>query len=102
MPGSPFRDMTKEERDLSQALIDDVHEAVRRSRVARIGPWHKETVKGFADAPYLHGASGHGTQARRDGDLDQAAGVGGPPGQSWTASRTRSILRKNGGFRLGG
>jgi protease-4 len=73
--GSPFRDMTKEERDLLQALIDDVHEqfvaVVSASRAL-----DKETVKGFADGRIFTGRQAVGLKLVDElGDLDHAAGL---------------------------
>jgi protease-4 len=73
--GSPFRDMTKEERDLLQALIDDVHEqfvaVVSASRAL-----DKETVKGFADGRIFTGRQAMGLKLVDElGDLDHAAGL---------------------------
>jgi len=52
--GSPFRDMTKEERDLLQALIDDVHEQFVEV-VSANRALDKETVKDLPTAVSLRG-----------------------------------------------
>jgi protease-4 len=73
--GSPFRDMTKEERDLLQALIDDVHEqfvdVVSGSRTL-----DKEKVKEIADGRVFTGRQALGLKLIDElGDLDHAAAV---------------------------
>ena len=73
--GSPFRDMTKEERELLQALIDDVHEqfvdAVSGSRTL-----DKEKVKEIADGRIFTGRQAVGLKLVDElGDLDHAAEV---------------------------
>ena len=67
--------MTKEERDLLQALIDDVHEqfvdVVSASRAL-----DKENVKGFADGRIFTGRQAVGLKLVDElGDLAHAVGV---------------------------
>ncbi len=73
--GSPFRDMTKEERELLQDLIDDVHsqfvEVVSASRGL-----DKEKVKEFADGRLFTGRQAAGLKLIDEvGDLDHAVDV---------------------------
>jgi protease-4 len=73
--GSPFRDMTKEERELLQDLIDDVHsqfvEVVSASRGL-----DKEQVKAYADGRLFTGRQAAGLKLVDEvGDLDRAADI---------------------------
>ena len=73
--GSPFRDMTKEERDLLQELIDDVHsqfvEVVSASRGL-----DKEKVKAYADGRLFTGRQAAGLKLVDEvGDLERAADI---------------------------
>ena len=73
--GSPFRDMTKEERELLQELIDDVHsqfvEVVSASRGL-----DKEQVKAYADGRLFTGRQAAGLKLVDEvGDLDRAADI---------------------------
>jgi protease IV len=98
--GSPFRDMTKEERDLLQALIDDVHEqfveAVSGSRTL-----DKEKVKEIADGRIFTGRQALGLKLIDElGDLDRAAEVAatlaqldGKPELVYPREERRSVWR---------
>jgi protease-4 len=98
--GSPFRDMTKEERDLLQALIDDVHEqfveVVSASRAM-----DKETVKGIADGRIFTGRQAMGLKLVDElGDLEHAAEVAatlakleGKPELVYPKEERRSVWR---------
>jgi protease-4 len=98
--GSPFRDMTKEERELLQALIDDVHEqfveAVSGSRTL-----DKEKVKEIADGRIFTGRQAVGLKLVDElGDLDHAAEVAatlaqldGKPELVFPREERRSIWR---------
>ena len=98
--GSPFRDMTKEERELLQALIDDVHEqfvdAVSGSRTL-----DKEKVKEIADGRIFTGRQAVGLNLVDElGDLDHAAEVAatlaqldGKPELVYPKEERRSIWR---------
>jgi protease-4 len=98
--GSPFRDMTKEERELLQALIDDVHEqfvdAVSGSRTL-----DKEKVKEIADGRIFTGRQAVGLKLVDElGDLDHAAEVAatlaqldGKPELVYPKEERRSVWR---------
>ena len=98
--GSPFRDMTKEERELLQALIDDVHEqfvdAVSGSRTL-----DKEKVKEIADGRIFTGRQAVGLKLIDElGDLDHAAEVAatlaqldGKPELVYPKEERRSVWR---------
>jgi len=98
--GSPFRDMTKEERELLQALIDDVHEqfvdAVSGSRTL-----DKEKVKEIADGRIFTGRQAVGLKLIDElGDLDHAAEVAatlakldGKPELVYPREEKRSVWR---------
>ena len=98
--GSPFRDMTKEERELLQALIDDVHEqfvdAVSGSRTL-----DKEKVKEIADGRVFTGRQAVGLKLVDElGDLDHAAEVAatlaqldGKPELVYPKEERRSVWR---------
>jgi len=98
--GSPFRDMTKEERDLLQALIDDVHEQFVEV-VSANRALDKETVKGFADGRIFTGRQAMGLKLVDElGDLDHAAGVAatlakldGKPELVYPKEERRSVWR---------
>jgi protease-4 len=98
--GSPFRDMTKEDRDLLQALIDDVQEqfveAVSGSRTL-----DKEKVKEIADGRVFTGRQALGLKLVDElGDLDHAAdvaaklaGLDGRPELVFPKEERRSVWR---------
>jgi protease-4 len=98
--GSPFRDMTKEERELLQALIDDVHEqfveAVSGSRTL-----DKEKVKEIADGRIFTGRQAVGLKLVDElGDLEHAAEVAatlaqleGKPELVYPREERRSVWR---------
>ena len=73
--GSPFRDMTKEERDLLQALIDDVHEQFVEAVSASRG-LDKAAVIEVADGRVFTGRQAMKIKLVDElGDLDHAADV---------------------------
>ena len=73
--GSPFRDMTKEERELLQALIDDVHDQFVDVVSASRG-LGKEKVQEIADGRIFTGRQAVGLKLVDElGDLDHAAEV---------------------------
>jgi protease-4 len=98
--GSPFRDMTNEERDLLQAVIDDVHEqfvdVVSASRAL-----DKAKVKEFADGRIFTGRQAAKLKLVDElGDLDHAAGVAatmakldGKPELVYPKEERRSVWR---------
>jgi protease-4 len=98
--GSPFRDMTKEERELLQALIDDVHEqfveAVSESRGLE-----REKVIGLADGRLFTGRQALKFKLVDElGDLDHAADVAaklaqleGKPELFFPKEERRGVLR---------
>jgi protease-4 len=98
--GSPFRDMTKEERELLQALIDDVHEqfveAVSESRGLE-----RDKVIGLADGRLFTGRQALKFKLVDElGDLDHAADVAaklaqleGKPELFFPKEERRGVLR---------
>jgi len=93
--GSPFRDMTKEERELLQALIDDVHEqfvdAVSGSRTL-----DKEKVKEIATAASLRAVRLWDSSSSMNWAIWIMRRRWQPRWPSWTASPNSSIQRKSG------
>lgn len=98
--GSPFRDMTKEDRELLQALIDDVHEQFVDVVSASRG-LGKENVKEVADGRVFTGRQAVGLKLVDElGDLDHAtdvaaklAGLDGKPELVFPREERHSVWR---------